>query len=148
MQWLIFLLVWFIASLWTAGNSHCIKYSSWRNFTQGVNKMHLLPCLHNWLFSVELKPACCNSKLLFFADFGHRCFPEHLIIQRRPPDYFNYSNNLKIVSKSTEHLHLRKLPKRTPVVLLNTWCFLGVALCLCLLSCHCCASVCCSCRTA
>lgn len=48
---------------------------------------------------MELKPACCNSKLLFFADFGHRCFPEHLIIKRRLPENFNYSHNLKILSK-------------------------------------------------
>lgn len=48
---------------------------------------------------MELKPACCNSKLLFFADFGHRCFPEYSIIKRRLPENFNYSHNLKMISK-------------------------------------------------
>lgn len=77
---------------------------------------------------MELKPASCNSKLLFSAGFGQRCFPEHLIIKRRPPDNFNYSHDLKIVSKSTEYLQLRKWWRWTPVVLLNAWCFLGLAL--------------------
>lgn len=59
----------------------CIKYSSWRNFTQGVNKMHC---------------SAVTASCWFFAGFGHRCFPEHLIIKKRPPDNFNYSHNLKI----------------------------------------------------
>lgn len=100
-------------------------------------------CYHVCLtasFQWKSSQSAVTASCCFFADFGHRCFLEHLIIKRRPPDNFNYSHNLKIY-QNPRSIFSWGNDRWTPVVLLNTWCFLGVSLHLCFLSHHCCASV-------